>query len=141
MPTCSAWRSYKAQRAGATITVADRWFASSKLHHGCGCTLTGKGKIDKVLTCAVTKELVDRDNNAAKNLRDWTEHTTSLAPVRDGAPMDPGPTVVVVGTDLGFDHGMIRGRMSDNKSFPRGKASCGEAKIKTPQGDAVRCDH
>ena len=35
--------------------------------------LIGKGKIDKILTCAVTGELVDRDNNAAKNLRDWTE--------------------------------------------------------------------
>ena len=127
---------YKAQRAGTAVTVADRWFPSSQLHHGCGCTLIGKGKIDKILTCAVTREQVDRDNNAAKNLRDWTEQT-SLAPVRDDAPMDPRPTAFAVGTDLGFDHGMTRGRSSDNKSSPRGKASCGEARIKTPQGDAV----
>ena len=129
--------TYKAERAGTAVTLTDRWFPSSQLHHGCGCTLTGEGKIDKVLTCAVTGELVDRDNNAARNLRDWTEQTTSLAPVRDDAPKDPGPTVSAVGTDLGFDRAMTCGRTRDNKSGPRGEASCGEAKIKTPQGDAA----
>ena len=93
--------------------------------------------VTEVLTCAVTGELVDRDNNAARNLRDWTEQTTSLVPVRDDAPMDSGPTVSAVGTDLGFDRAMTCGRTGDNKSGPRGKARCGEARIKTPQGDAA----
>ena len=30
---------YKAERAGTTLVVADRWYASSQIHHGCGCRL------------------------------------------------------------------------------------------------------
>jgi putative transposase len=31
----------KAERAGMCLVVADRWFPSSRLHHGCGGTLVG----------------------------------------------------------------------------------------------------
>jgi putative transposase len=76
--------AYKTVRHGATLTVADRWFPSSQIHHGCFqpdgslCRLeskrdSGKIKLDKVLRCPITGEDVDRDINAARNLRDWPD--------------------------------------------------------------------
>ena len=67
---------YKAERSGSKLTVADRWFPSSQVHHGCGCRLIAAHKLDKMLVCALTGELVDRDINAAKNLRDWPDHAS-----------------------------------------------------------------
>ncbi|WP_084260254.1 IS607 family element RNA-guided endonuclease TnpB, partial [Mycobacterium avium] len=78
--------AYKTSRSGAVLTVADRWFPSSQIHHGCttpdgtGCRLIGKGRIDKLLICPHTGEVVDRDRNAALNLRDWPEYA-SCGPV------------------------------------------------------------
>jgi putative transposase len=71
--------AYKTARYGATLTVADRWFPSSQIHHGCHrpdgtpCRLTGKHRIAKQLVCPLTGEIVDRDINAARNLRDWPD--------------------------------------------------------------------
>ena len=75
---------YKTTRTGAALTVADRWFPSSQIHHGClqsdgsPCRLeskrdAGKIKLDKVLRCPITGDHVDRDINAARNLRDWPD--------------------------------------------------------------------
>lgn len=75
---------YKAARYGTTLTVADRWFPSSQIHHNClqadgsPCRLeskrdSGKIKTDKVLRCPITGDDVDRDINAARNLRDWPD--------------------------------------------------------------------
>jgi putative transposase len=71
--------TYKIARHGGDLIVADRWFASSQIHHGhslpdgSSCRLVGKGKVDKQLVCPQTGELVDRDINAARNLRDWPD--------------------------------------------------------------------
>lgn len=68
---------YKTQACGSTLIVADKWFPSSRLHHGhvlpdgTRCRLEGKKRTDKVLRCPSTGQLVDRDINAALNLRDW----------------------------------------------------------------------
>ncbi|WP_084260238.1 IS607 family element RNA-guided endonuclease TnpB, partial [Mycobacterium avium] len=78
--------AYKTARHGAVLTVADRWFPSSQIHHGCTtpdgteCLLVGKGRIDKLLVCPLTGEVVDRDRNAALNLRDWPDDA-SCGPV------------------------------------------------------------
>jgi putative transposase len=75
---------YKTTRTGANLTVADRWFPSSQIHHRCfqadgsPCRLeskrdAGRIKMDKVLRCPITGEDVDRDHNAARNLRDWPD--------------------------------------------------------------------
>lgn len=75
---------YKTARHGAALTVVDRWFPSSQIHHGCfqadgsPCRLesprdAGKTKMDRVLRCPITGEDVDRDINAARNLRDWPD--------------------------------------------------------------------
>jgi putative transposase len=58
--------AYKTACWGGSLTVADRWFASSQIHHGCSapdgtpCRLVGKGRIDKLLVCPQTGEVVDR---------------------------------------------------------------------------------
>src|SRR4029077_13314721 len=76
--------SNKTARHGGNLTVADRWFASSQIHHGCATPdgtpsrLIGKGRIDKHLVCPLTGEVVDRDINAARNLRDGPDHAAQL---------------------------------------------------------------
>lgn len=87
--------AYKTAKCSGVLTVADRWFASSQIHHGCTspdgtpCRLQGKGRIDKHLLCPVTGEVVDRDRNAALNLRDWPDNA-SRGPVGTTAPSAPG---------------------------------------------------
>ena len=133
--------AYKTIRCGGTLTVADRWFASSQIHHGhtlpdgTPCRLAGNGKVDKQLECPQTGELVDRDINAARNLRDWPDHA-SCGPVRATAPSVPGPTTPVVGTGHGADAGSSGAGGASVRPRPRGAGS-GEAKTQTPQGDAA----
>jgi putative transposase len=52
---------------------ADRFFPSSKIHQGCGGPLAGP-TLAKRLTCEGCCQTVDRDENAAKNLRDWPDY-------------------------------------------------------------------
>ena len=132
---------YKTARRGGNLIVADRWFASSQIHHGCThpdgtpCRLIGKGKIDKHPVCPLTGEVVDRDINAARNLRDWPDHA-SCGPVGATAPSVPGPTTPVVGTGHGADAGSSGAGGASVRPRPRGAGS-GEAKTQTPQGDAA----
>jgi putative transposase len=72
---------------GSEPTVADRWFASSKIHHQCGCRLTEPRKMAQQLVCARTGELVDRDINAALNLRDWPDHASCSTVLRPRSPV------------------------------------------------------
>jgi putative transposase len=80
--------AYKATRRGGILTVADRWFASSQIHHGCTrpdgspCRLIGTHRIDKLLVCPKAGEMVDRDINAARNLRDWPDMPVDAQSVR-----------------------------------------------------------
>jgi putative transposase len=140
--------AYKTTRHGGMLTVADRWFASSQIHHGCTapdgtpCRLLGPGRIDKQLVCPHTGELVDRDHNAARNLRDWPDHA-SCGPVRATAPSVPGPTTPVVGTGHGADAGSsgaggasVRPR-SAGPEAARPKPNRRQRRRGTPQGDAA----
>ena len=101
--------AYKIIRYGAELVLADRWFASSQIHHGCttqdgtSCRLISRGRIDKQLVCPLSGEVVDRDVNAALNLRDWPDYA-SCGPVRATAPSVLGPTTTV-GTGHGSDVG------------------------------------
>ncbi len=65
--------AYKMAKMGTFLVVADRWYPSSQIHHRCGCYLIAPTKMAKALVCSATSELVDRDANAAKNLRDWPD--------------------------------------------------------------------
>jgi putative transposase len=64
--------AYKTSWAGGRLVVADRWFASSKTHHGCGGYQADLRLTDRVWVCPACGRLVDRNANAALNLRDWT---------------------------------------------------------------------
>jgi putative transposase len=133
--------AYKILRHGSTVTVADRWFPSSQIHHGhthpdgTPCRLRGKGRIDKHLICPATGKVVDRDRNAALNLRDWPE-SASCGPVGTTAPSVPGPTTPVVGTGHGADAGSSGAGGASVRPRPPG-AGRGEAKTPTPQGGAA----
>lgn len=132
--------AYKTAKCSGVLTVADRWFASNQIHHGCTspdgtpCRLQGKGRIDKHLLCPVTGEVVDRDRNAALNLRDWPDNA-SRGPVGTTAPSAPGPTTTV-GTGHGADTGSSGAGGASVRPRPR-RAGRGEAKTQTPQGDAA----
>jgi len=64
--------AYKCPVVGGGLVVADRWFGSSKSHHGCGGYRADLKLGDRVWTCPRCGRLVDRNANAALNLRDWT---------------------------------------------------------------------
>ena len=64
--------AYKCPAAGGVLVVADRWFGSSKSHHGCDGYRTDLKLDDRVWSCPRCGQLVDRNANAALNLRDWT---------------------------------------------------------------------
>lgn len=132
--------AYKTIRHGSTLIVTDRWYPSSQIHHGCyqpdgtPCRLKGKGRIDKHLICPQSGEVVDRDRNAAKNLRDWPD-TASCGPVGTTAPSVPGPTQPV-GTGHGADTSTPGAGGASVRPRTR-RARRGEAKTPTPQGDAA----
>jgi putative transposase len=99
--------------------------------------------MDKQLKCPQTGEVVDRDANAARNLRDWPDHA-SCGPVRATAPSVPGPTETSVGTGHGADAGTSAG--ADGASVRPRPAGPEAARPEpnrrqrrggTPQGDAA----
>jgi putative transposase len=100
--------SYKAEVVGTKVVVVDRFYPSSQIHHGCGGLLQGDTKLAKVLTCQTCHVEVDRDVNAAKNIRDWPEHANPGS-VGASALSDPGPPSG--GTDDRSD-----GRLTDHRA-------------------------
>jgi putative transposase len=62
----------KCPAVGGELVVADRWFGSSRSHHGCGGYRADLKLDDRVWSCPRCGRLVDRNANAALNLRDWT---------------------------------------------------------------------
>jgi putative transposase len=64
--------AYKCQAVGGGLVIADRWLGSSKTHHGCGGYRADLRLGDRLWRCPRCGGLVDRNANAALNLRDWT---------------------------------------------------------------------
>jgi putative transposase len=60
---------YKAKRLGIEVLVADRWYASSKTCSGCGWHNVDLVLSDRVFRCPECGLELDRDLNAAKNLK------------------------------------------------------------------------
>jgi putative transposase len=123
--------AYKVERVGSKLGVAERWFPSSQVHHGCGCRLVAKHKLDKLLVCAVTGELVDRDVNAAQNLRDWPDHA-SCGSVGATAPFVLGPSRD--GTGDGSDARTTGHPGSGCKTSASARAVRGEARTEPSNG-------
>ena len=61
---------YKAPEAGSQLVSVDRFFPSSQLHHGCGGRKADLSLSERSWRCAMCGELVERDLNAALNIRD-----------------------------------------------------------------------
>jgi putative transposase len=61
--------TYKSDWYGARLVVADRFYPSSKLCSGCGTIKSTLGLSERVYDCDVCGLSLDRDENAAINLR------------------------------------------------------------------------
>jgi putative transposase len=60
--------AYKAERAGRTLVVIDRWYPSSKTCSACGHLLAELSLATRHWTCPACRTRHDRDLNAAKNI-------------------------------------------------------------------------
>ncbi len=60
--------TYKTERNGGRLIVADRWFASSKTCSGCGAVKAKLLLSERTYVCASCGLVADRDENAAVNL-------------------------------------------------------------------------
>ena len=61
---------YKADWYGGSVQAVDRFFPSSKVHNGCGGYKGDLELSDRVWICPVCGKRVERDLNAARNIRD-----------------------------------------------------------------------
>jgi putative transposase len=61
--------AYKSEWYGSTLVIADRFFPSSKLCSGCGTINDALALGERVYDCDVCGLSLDRDENAAINLR------------------------------------------------------------------------
>ncbi len=80
-----AMLEYKAQRAGRTVVVVDRWYPSSKTCSACGHLLAHLSLGMRQWTCPGCGTRHDRDLNAAKNL----DTAAGLAAAACGGPVRP----------------------------------------------------
>jgi IS605 OrfB family transposase len=64
---------YKTGWNGGHLTVADRWFPSSKTCSGCGTVKPKLGLRDRIFTCEHCGLVLDRDLNAAINLKQYVD--------------------------------------------------------------------
>lgn len=60
----------KAKMFGIEIRLVDRWYASSKTCHNCGYVHQTLKLSDRTYVCPCCKFVIDRDMNAAMNIRD-----------------------------------------------------------------------
>jgi putative transposase len=97
--------AYKCAQQGGRLLVADRWLASSKTHHGCGGYLADLKLGERTWACPGCGQLVDRNANAALNLRDWTGPVGDRV-VQRGGVAAPAPFV----GDHGGQAHAVRGR-------------------------------
>ena len=61
---------YKTTWNGGRFVVADRWYPSSKTCSACGWRKPSLTLAERTFTCEVCGLVLDRDENAARNLRD-----------------------------------------------------------------------
>ena len=70
--------TYKTERAGARLVVADRWFASSKTCSECGTTKAKLPLSERSYACLACGIVLGRDENAARNLAALAADTGEL---------------------------------------------------------------
>ena len=65
------WLEWECCKHGASLVKADRWFPSSKTCSHCGAVNRELKLSDREWVCPECGCVIDRDRNAAVNLRDW----------------------------------------------------------------------
>jgi putative transposase len=120
--------SYKCAWTGGQLVIADRWFASSKTHYGCGGYLADLQLGDRVWVCPQCGQLVDRNANAARNLRDWTGPVAATGMSSVGRVAAQVPPV----GDHGGQAHFRRGRARPHKTTPS-VARADDTKTKSPR--------
>jgi len=61
---------YKAEWYGGQVVRIGRYFPSSRIHNGCGGYKADLELAERVWICPACGQKVDRDLNAARNIRD-----------------------------------------------------------------------
>jgi transposase, IS605 OrfB family, central region len=77
--------TYKATWYDTELTVADRWFPSSKTCSGCGQVKTDLTLSDRTYACGTCGLVIDRDVNAAVNLARYTPPSPKTTPLSAAA--------------------------------------------------------
>jgi putative transposase len=90
--------AYKLPLHGGTLVVADRFFASSKTCSGCGTLKKDLSLKDRTFTCGTCSLSVNRDLNAAYNLRTLGLRETNARGHRGRPDGDSFPAATVVET-------------------------------------------
>jgi putative transposase len=72
---------YKAVAAGAQVVLVSRFYPSSQLHHGCTGRKIDLGLSERSWRCPECGQLVERDLNAALNIRDEAVRLIRASPV------------------------------------------------------------
>ena len=67
----TSYLKYKCEDRGTLLVIADKWFASSKTCHECGEENPNLKLSDREWVCPHCGCVIDRDYNAALNLRDY----------------------------------------------------------------------
>ena len=81
--TFKIFLEYKAKMYNNTIIIADRWFPSSQTCSNCGNVLKKENKLklsNRVYKCKKCDNIIDRDVNAAINLKLYGMHQVGLQP-------------------------------------------------------------
>ncbi len=68
---------YKCELYGSTLVIADRWFPSSKTCSNCGTKKESLSLSERVFQCSNCSFQIDRDLNAAVNLKKVASHAIS----------------------------------------------------------------
>jgi putative transposase len=76
---------YKAEWHGGVVVAIDRFFPSSRIHNGCSGYKHDLGLAERVWTCPACGAQVDRDLNAARNIRDEALRVSSVPGVATSA--------------------------------------------------------
>jgi putative transposase len=76
--------AYKSEWHGSTLIVADRFFPSSKLCSSCGTIKQTLSLGERVYACGSCKISLDRDENAAINIRTYGLNQLGIVPPPEG---------------------------------------------------------
>lgn len=98
--------TYKAERAGTTLIVADRFFPSSKTCSNCGTVKAKLSLSERTFACTDCGRSMDRDYNAAVNLH----HLSGSGPAATAVEPHVRPT--------GVDPRVVAGRQWVKKPQP-----------------------